>query len=642
MRRRAIRADILLRLALLGLLGLLLPGCSLFHSDQEAGPGTIAPPPPAPVLPYQVLFEGKAGQKLDSEIESALGNASQSKQQEDRPPASALLLERRGRDDVPRLVVALHSLGYYDGKVGFRIDNPQQPRLPPQSGTGKLLGGVESLAASPPTKLVFEAEPGPRYELAKTTIELTGETGGFKAPTAKALGLAKGDPAVAQRVLDGEQKLLDDARKAGHPLAELGKRQVIVDHATRTMDVTLRLTPGPVADYGEISFEGQTNIDTRFLRRTVPIRPDSRYNPEDVAKARQALVDTQLFTTVQVQTPKQLDATGRLPVTFKLVERKPRTIGASIGYQTDQGPNTSLFWEHRNLFGAGEKLHAALDLSAVEQSLNATFSKPAFLSRNQTLLANAALTNQDTDAFNSVTASAGVGLQRELIKKLIVSGGVAYTYADIDDHTGDRQIYGLVSLPLTLTWDYSDDLLDPTRGGRTDLATQPFADTLGSGVKFLQSTVTQTAYVPLLSSPRLILALRGSAGSIVGASRGEVPAIERFYAGGGGSIRGIPYQKAGPLNDKNDPLGGRSLLEASSELRLRVTPSVGVVAFLDSGNVYNSSVPDLSEPVEVGTGLGLRYVTPIGPLRFDIGVPVHPRKKVDDPYQVYIGIGQAF
>ena len=122
------------------------------------------------------------------------------------------------------------------------------------------------------------------------------------------------------------------------------------------------------------------SIDTRFLRRTVPIRPDSRYNPDDVASARQALVDTQLFSTVQVQTPKQLDATGQLPVTFKLVERKPRTIGAGIGYQTDQGPNTSLFWEHRNLFGAGEKLHAALDLSAVEQSLNATFSKPAFLS----------------------------------------------------------------------------------------------------------------------------------------------------------------------------------------------------------------------------------------------------------------------
>jgi translocation and assembly module TamA len=345
---------------------------------------------------------------------------------------------------------------------------------------------------------------------------------------------------------------------------------------------------------------------------------------------------------VQVSTPKKLDADGRLPVTFTLVERKPRTIGASIGYQTDEGPNTTLFWEHRNLFGAGEKLHTELDLSAVEQSLNAAFSKPAFLSRNQTLLANGALARQDTDAFDSDTASAGIGLQRELIKKLIVSGGVAYTYADIDDHTGNRQTYGLVSTPLTFSWDYSNDLLNPTRGGRTDLTTTPFVDTLGTGIKFLKNTVTQTVYVPLLSSPRLILALRGSAGSIAGASRGDVPAIERFYAGGGGSIRGIPYQKAGPLNDKDDPLGGRSLLEASSELRLLITKSLGVVAFVDSGNVYNSSVPDLSEPVEVGTGMGLRYLTPIGPLRFDIGVPVHPRKKVDDPYQLYIGIGQAF
>ena len=131
------------------------------------------------------------------------------------------------------------------------------------------------------------------------------------------------------------------------------------------------------------------------------------------------------------------------------------------------------------------------------------------------------------------------------MKKLIVSGGLAYTFADINDNTSDNQTYGLVSVPLTLSWDFSNNLLDPTRGGRTDLTTTPYVDTLGSGTKFLKNTVTQTAYIPLLSSPRLILALRGSAGSIVGASRGEVPAITRFYAGGGGSIRGIPYQKAG-------------------------------------------------------------------------------------------------
>ncbi len=408
------------------------------------------------------------------------------------------------------------------------------------------------------------------------------------------------------------------------------------------MDVTLRLTPGPVARYGEITFEGAPNVDPRFLRRSVTIRPDSKYNPDELASDRQSLVNTQLFSTVQVDTAKQLDADGRLPVTFKLVERKPRTIGASVGYETDLGPNTTLFWEHRNLFGAGEKLHAALDLSKVEQSLNATFTKPAFLSRNQSLIGNASLSHEHTDAYDSRTAEAGIGLQRELIKKLIVSGGLAYTFADIKDNTSDNQIYGLVSVPLTLSWDYSNNLLNPTRGGRTDLTTTPYVDTLGSGTKFLKNTVTQTAYIPILKSPQLILALRGSAGSIVGASRGDVPAITRFYAGGGGSIRGIPYQKAGELNNDNDPLGGRSMLEGSSELRLGVTQSLGVVAFVDSGNVYTSTLPDLSDPVEVGTGMGIRYLTPIGPLRFDVGVPVHPRKKVDDPYQLYIGIGQAF
>ncbi|HET6467002.1 MAG TPA: BamA/TamA family outer membrane protein, partial [Geminicoccaceae bacterium] len=140
----------------------------------------------------------------------------------------------------------------------------------------------------------------------------------------------------------------------------------------------------------------------------------------------------------------------------------------------------------------------------------------------------------------------------------------------------------------------------------------------------------------------LVLALRGSAASMFGASREEIPADERLYAGGGGSVRGVGFQLAGPLDDNNDPLGGRSLVELGTEFRGRFTETIGGVVFLDAGTVYESTLPDFSRALRLGTGVGLRYITAIGPIRFDVGFPLDRRSGVDDAYQFYISIGQAY
>ena len=141
-----------------------------------------------------------------------------------------------------------------------------------------------------------------------------------------------------------------------------------------------------------------------------------------------------------------------------------------------------------------------------------------------------------------------------------------------------------------------------------------------------------------------MLAGRTRVGSIIGESRAEIPAPKRFYAGGGGSIRGYQFQKVGPLDDENDPLGGRSLLEVSVELRLRLTETLGVVPFIDGGTVFTE--PDFrteeDDTIRWAAGLGFRYFTLIGPLRLDFAVPLNKRDRIDDDFQFYVSIGQAF
>jgi translocation and assembly module TamA len=128
----------------------------------------------------------------------------------------------------------------------------------------------------------------------------------------------------------------------------------------------------------------------------------------------------------------------------------------------------------------------------------------------------------------------------------------------------------------------------------------------------------------------------------VGESTPTLPANKRFYAGGGASLRGYKFQSVGPLGVRNTPLGGRSLFEVSTELRVKFTETIGGVVFIDGGNVYDDELPDLSTNLQWSAGFGARYFTTFGPLRLDFGFPLNPRDGIDDFMQFYISIGQAF
>jgi translocation and assembly module TamA len=158
---------------------------------------------------------------------------------------------------------------------------------------------------------------------------------------------------------------------------------------------------------------------------------------------------------------------------------------------------------------------------------------------------------------------------------------------------------------------------------------------------FNKSRLEYSHYFKVLDKPRVVLAGRSAIGTLFGESRADVPANLRFYAGGGGSVRGFAFQSAGELDQDHNPIGGRSLFEASGEVRVRVTDTIGVVAFVDAGAAFTSPVPDFDDELRIGVGPGIRYFSPIGPLRLDVGFPVNPRDS-DDAFQLYISIGQAF
>lgn len=581
--------------------------------DQDTGATEAAPEEAAPEIAYEVEFEGVPTEAL----RDLLGEVSETRRLIDDPPSSLARLRRRAENDREVFVRALRSRGYYASSTEVRLDREAEP-----------------------VRVIFDVEAGPVYRLGDLEIELAEPAPELDLPALAELGLEPGAPAESEAILGAESTLLERVETQGYALAELGERTAIVDHDTQTMDLTLRLDPGPRTRFGEIEIIGLTGVEEDYVRGRLPWERGEPITPERLSQGRVDLLETRLFSTVRIRLGDQPDAEGRLPVTVEVSERKHRSIGVGVRFRTDEGPGGSVSWEHRNAFGAGERTELEFDASGIGLELTGDFRKPDFRRRDQALVARSEIANLTTDAFNSRSARAEIGVERELAPPGMTAAlGVAFKVSEVEDDDADT--FGLVSLPGAFNWDRSNDLLDPTEGGRLAIDNEPFADTFGSGLVFNRTRIGYRHYLTLFDEPQLVLAGRGVLGTLFGAERDDVPADERFYAGGGGSVRGFGFQLAGELDDDDDPVGGRSLLEFSGELRLRLTESFGAVAFVDAGSAFESQVPDFDEELRVGVGTGVRYFSPIGPLRVDVAFPLNKRD-VDDSFQIYISLGQAF
>lgn len=563
---------------------------------------------------YEVRFEGVDDDDLD-----LVQQVSETLRLVDQPPTSFSRLRRRARDDLPRILNAMRASAYYAAKVDLDIDRTTSPLT-----------------------ITYKIDAGRAYDIKTVIIELDPPSADeLDLPSPKRLGLEQDKRAATTKIIEAEEELLRRVKNQGFATATLGKRRVVVDHNNGTMDITLRLAPGPKAYFGETRITGNSEVETRYIRRLLAWKPGDLVTPESLDTTQLDLIQTGLFNSVRVEPGSTAGDDGRLPVTITVSETKHRSIEASVRYRTDEGVGGAVGWEHRNLLGTGEQLGFELDASQIGWRLSGEAREPDFLTRRQALVIGSEIEVEKTDAFDSQSIGASVSIERTLSEGLNAAVGVAFTASKVEQD-GDTDEFGLLSLPTSLNWDHSNDLLDPSNGGRLFVQNEPFVDVFGNDLAFNKSSIGYTRYIRLKKeNPRLILATRAKAGFIFGAERDEIPADERFYAGGGGSVRGYGFQLAGELDDDDEPTGGRSLLEIAGELRTQVTESIGAAIFVDSGAAFGSSVPDFEEPLRVGVGGGLRYFSPIGPIRLDVGVPLD-RRSSDDAFQIYISIGQAF
>ncbi len=539
-------------------------------------------------------------------------------QMKDQPPASLGLLEMRMKQDLTRLKEVLSSQGFYGGQVSGELDR-----------------------VSVPATVIFKVNPGLPYHLESVTVKLSEEERERQVslPGPSDMGLPLGKVALSKPIVDASMKIAMKLQNQGYAFAQVTDRKVWVDHTTRSVRVAYTVRLGPEIEFGETRVTGLETVAEDYVLRRLPWKMGDRFAEDLMEEAQRRIVETGLFGLVRVSHGVTLDEKGRLPVAIEVKERKHRTVKAGISYNSDVGPGGKVSWENRNLFGDAERLNFSVEATGIGLQGEAGFRRPDFLRTDQALVFRAVLKREDPDAYRSESFDVNSQVERLFSKQLSGAIGVGVRLSKVDQFEEDQQT-ALFYVPSRLEWKTMDRPMDPTQGGWLTIDLAPYQDLGEQDLRFFKAYGRYSRYL-LLLDPNLLLALKGVVGTIGGASRDNVPADLRFYAGGGGSIRGYPYQKVGPLED-GEPKGGRSLVEVSAEVRFKVTEKIGLVAFLDGGNAFASSFPDPGETLRWGVGGGIRYYTPVGPLRLDVGIPLHRREGIDDPYQVYISLGQAF
>lgn len=582
--------------------------------DKSAGSAEVEPPLIAPVE-YEVEVEGELAPELKDLIEKSSALVSE----RDRPPASAAALSRRAADDVGRIQDVLKSRGYYAGAVVPRIDTDVKP-----------------------AKVVVEVTPGPQFTLHSLEIDYQPEVPSGEAPrTAADLGLHPGMAAEAEPILDAEKRVIRRLSEQGYPDARIENRRYVADRSAETITGTIVVDTGRLIRFGDLRIDGLKDVEEDYLRRLVSWKPGGIYDVRKVERVRATLVGTGLFESVSVERKDEVAKTDEQPVVITVTERARRTIGVGVSYSTDEeGFGGEVYWEHRNLFGRAESLRVTAEGSLIRQSLDARFQKPNVLRRDQAIVANVAGTRETTDAFDELSVTSFVGIKRKILEHGTITTGPAFIVSRIKQDKETNEYY-LIGLSNTFAYDLRNDLLNPTKGLYGTLSLSPYFSVAGTATQFVISDGSLAGYLPIVGEDRVVLAARGRLGSIFGDSRSSVPANMRFYAGGGGSVRGYRFRLIGPLDDHDDPIGGRSVVEIGAEARIKVTDTIGVVPFVDGGQVFEDIYPSFDESPLWAAGLGLRYYTAFGPLRLDVAFPLNPRS-VDDPFQFYVSIGQAF
>ncbi|WP_134679614.1 autotransporter assembly complex protein TamA [Paracoccus ravus] len=597
--------------------------------------------------PFSGLFGGSKGNEAspvdidilvrgtDEDIPPAIRNTSLliSAQNEGRVTGQDILAAARG--DYARFLGVLYDEGYFSGVIDIKLDGVEAATIAP-------LDAPEVVR-----KVLVVIDPGPRFRYSRAQI----------APVARGTELPpdyrSGAVARTRDMKTAATSAVAGWRDVGHAKAEVTETDITADHATNLIDSRIALDPGPALRFGNLQVRGNQRLTTRRLYKIAGFPEGERFDPELLEDVRKRLRRTGIFSAITLTEADYVNADNTLDVDLLVAEQKLRRIGGGFEFSSIDGLNLTGYWMHRNLLRGGERLRVDFDvedigsdLTGMDYGLGIRLDRPATLHPDVTGYVMAEVTSEDEDDYDQKTGTFGLGFTYMHNDELTADIALQFRALQVDDESG-RTNFRLLALPMSATWDRRDEPTDAKRGFWIFGSATPFyglQDETGSGA---QLVAEGRGYYSFGTEDRFTLAGRSRLGTVLGPEIDEVPRDYLFFSGGGGTVRGQPYESLGVdvIEGETDfvTTGGMSIAVLNAEARMKIREKLGLVAFVDAGRVWEENGFSGESDWHAGAGLGARYETPIGPLRIDVAYPLGGGYDEEGGgTQLYIGLGQAF
>ena len=499
----------------------------------------------------------------------------------------------------------------------------------------------------------FTVEEGAPVRVARRDIRFEPPYDGDRESLLAELPCAEG---AVLRVADyrrAKEELLRRLGERGRPAAELsGGASVDVEVNEATIEWVV--DPGPPVRVGSVSIVGLEHTEEALVRSELEFREGDELLPSRLDKSRENLLGLDVFRSAVLRAQRDdaianPDGTVTWPVEVKLRERPPRTVTVGVGYGTEERVRGRFGWQHRNLLGGARTVGFDARGSSLGGLARAWVRWPRFFDRKATGTVALRAEREDLPSYEADVVALELEAERSLGEIWRGRIGHAVEYARtrevssdadalVDDPTGNTTLSLLKAGLDRIT---VDDRLQPTRGSRLAFSHELSLGPLGSEVNYWKGKLRARAYRELFG---LVLAGRLELGVIqpfAGDQEEDVPLRQRLFAGGGDSVRGYQLQAVGPRDSSDEPVGGTTQVIGSLELRFPIFRALGGVVFLDGGQVDLD--PFHVEPSEAlySTGAGIRFATPIGPLRLDAGFPLN-RREGDPSSRIHLSVGHAF
>lgn len=512
-------------------------------------------------------------------------------------------LGERDEDDLRRLArvaesqarQAAEALGYYHAQISSEVS-----------------GG-------PPPRLTLTLLPGEPVRLRNVTVRIEGEATqlrGFRLPDSKVL--KPGAPLNHGHYEDAKKLIENQASRYGFFSGRFVRSRLAVDPAAGVADIELIYDSGPRYRLGAVTFSGDSVLDEDLLRRMVPFQAGSPYDSELIADLHQALQSSGYFEGVRVNAIPTQATAEEIPVDVHLTMRKPRSFGLGLGFSTDVGPRGRANWTRHWANPQGHSYGTELELSAPRQNVGVWYDIPLDPPLTDKLRFVGGYQYEELADTDSLSRLLTVGPEWH---SQLPSGWqrvLSLKWRHEEYRLGDDAGLSTLLMPgVAYSYLRSDSRLDPSRGYRLQWELSAAKDGVFSDANLVHTAAMAKGLVTLAGKHRFLGRVQVG-GNLTDGYKGIPPSL-RFFAGGDQSVRGYDYQSLSPTNSDGDRVGGRYSVSGSAEYQYSIAERWRIATFIDQGNAFNSlDFPTL----KTGVGFGVRWVSPVGPLRLDLAHPL--------------------